>query len=1306
MAKGIRMKLQDLSKLLRYVLVVTLCVGCCTLFSTPARAQSTYGAISGMITDASGGSIAGVQVTLTSLATSAKQSQTTGADGLYLFSNLFVGHYRIDAEKKGFKRTSQTDVEVAIQQTSAINLTMQVGDVAQTIEVTSETPLFEPDNSSLGQIVDQRKANEIPLNGRNVFNLASLSPSVVPQGNSQGSIVGKNPFDLGNYQIGGSFANQGAQYLDGQPLNIGYINIPLVTPTQDSIAEFKVQYNNLGPEWGKFSGGVINFSTKSGTNSWHGTAAEFLRNRVLDANEFFLKTSELASGKPNKAPPFTQNQFGASVGGAIFKDKTFVFGSYEGYRARVGAVFSSIVPTAAERTGNFADICKNGFGGPVVQGVATCADTVLVGGVTTYVDQLYNPLTSPAAGGQRTPIAGNDMSATGPTGGLNPVPQVLPGSATPVMAPYLNPTATYLLGKLIANPTNTSIAPLGLLNPSSGSSNFTAGTSTGGDIDQYVVRGDQNLTASQHLFGRFTYFKELSLAQDPYGTGLCKDRCAENTRSKSLAVGWSDAISPTLTASINASISRYHYLRGPILSGFDVTQEGWPAAYNGVIPTGERTPLTPCFANSDSGISCSQGQSAIDDHDTQFNISPQFTKIVGRHTIFFGGQLEMTYDNYLQTNNGGGIISFNGSWTAPSSGGATAAGGIDYADFLLGYGLGAGAAFGNQTTGNLIISAPVASKETYRALFVGDTWRFNSKLTINAGLRYELAGPFSERFDRITYFDPNAVSASTTGCSGVAGSPCAGDLFYVNTGVNDTRNGQKLPKKEFSPRLGIAYAWNPKTVIRAGYGIFFAPNNVAFSLNPYGDPLNSATSTFFAGAAGGAYPTSTLNNSSCTLAGAGGVGNNYTCTEPGPFGPVVNAPAARNAQPNISTFGVNQSPLTTNGYTIGRPAYNEQYNLDIQRELPWGIFLDIAYAGSHGVHLQQYQTDLNQISDSMIANANTQCGPVLTSGPMSGQCSNGPTAVTIAQNVGALNYPFNITLPGATLSPAGLIQGQLDRPYPQYLDVKLAGVGCCESIYNSFQLSGTKRFAGGGTLLVAYTNAKLISNTDTLTSWLEGSGNGGTGGVQDWNNLKGEMSLSSQDVSQRLVISYVLDLPFGHGKKYMSDLSGPLDKVVAGWGVDGVTTFQKGFPLKISQGPGNLLSASSLGIGGLRPNTVPGCSKSAAPAVPAGTIGVNQINPACFTLATGYSFGDESRTDPTLRQAGINNWDFAIFKKTYFGPDNKLNLEFRTEFFNTFNRVQFAAPNTTYSPTSTNFGLVTATNGNPRLIQFGLRFNF
>src|SRR5437899_4864098 len=328
------------------------------------HAQSTYGSVAGSVTDSSGATVTDANVTLTNLGTSEKRTQTSGSDGLFTFVNLFPGEYRIDVEKQGFKHLVRTPVTVQVQETSLIDAKLQVGQVSQTVEVNAETPLLQSETSSLGTVVDTRAANELPLNGRNIFNLTTITPSVVPQGNTMGNVVGKNPFDFANYQIGGAFANEGAEFLDGQPLNIGYINLPSVVPTQDSIAEFKVQDNNLGPEWGKFAGGVINMSTKSGTNVWHGSAYEYLRNKVFNANEFFNKNSEIAGGNKNQPPPFTQNQFGATVGGAIIKNKTFVFGSYEGFRLRTGTPFNTTVPTVAERGGNFADLCSSGFNTP------------------------------------------------------------------------------------------------------------------------------------------------------------------------------------------------------------------------------------------------------------------------------------------------------------------------------------------------------------------------------------------------------------------------------------------------------------------------------------------------------------------------------------------------------------------------------------------------------------------------------------------------------------------------------------------------------------------------------------------------------------------------------------------------------------------------------------------------------------------------------------------------------------------------------------------------------------------------------
>jgi Carboxypeptidase regulatory-like domain len=1277
----------------RILWALLVSIGMVVSASPALYAQSTYGSIAGSVTDNSGAAVTAANVTLTNLGTQEKRTQSSGSDGLYTFVNLFPGQYRIDVEKQGFKHFVQTPVTVDVQQNTRVDAALQVGEVSQVVEVTSETPLLQSETSSLGTVVDQREANELPLNGRNIFNLATITPSVIPQGSTEGNVVGKNPFDFANYQIGGAFANEGGEYLDGQPLNIGYINLPFLVPTQDSISEFKVQDNNLGPEWGKFAGGIINMSTKSGTNTWHGTGYEYLRNKALNANEFFNKVEEDQAGTSNTPVPFVQNQFGAAVGGAIIKNRTFVFGSYEGFRLRQGTPFQTTVPTLQERQGDFSDLCAT------FNAAGVCQDSA-----SSTIHQIYNPLTATTLKSTRTPFPFNCLngSSTGTA-----FCQANAG-ATPDL---VNPTSAYLLGKLVADPTTTGT----LLN-------FLQSGSTGGDTDEYVARVDQTINGKQTLFGRFSYWKLLSLSQDPFKTGLCVDRCAEKTNSKSLALGYNYAISSNTIFNLGASISRFHYLRDPVNSGFDVTQEGWPAAYNALVPSIERTPLTPCFGQNDSLVGCSQGQSSIDDLNTQFNLSPQVTMIRGHHTYTWGLQLEEGYDDYLQTNTGGGLISFAGSWTSAIPGtvgnGNGNGNGEDFADFLLGYGNGVGAAFGNQTSGSLVISGPISGKQTYRAFYFGDTWHATSKLTLNLGARYELQGPWSERYDKMTYFNPASTNSSVTGCSGVAGSSCPGDVFLVGTGANSSRNNLPLSKKEFLPRLGFAYAVDPKTVIRGGYGIFFIPNYVSFNANPYNDILNAATSNFYNTNDHGVSPAATLNQNTCAEPAPLGSGT-LVCTGAGPFNQgayspagvpvvgqganVITAVAGRNPQPNVSQYALTQNNFSTTGYTVQKYGYLEQYNLDFQRQLPAGFFADVAYAGSHGVHLEQSNTNINQIPDSFITGAAAQFAasqPVTVTTPV---CPPAPAACP--------NYPFSQNLPGA-LGPAGLIQGQLDRPYPQYSGLNLNAFGCCSSNYNALQATVTRRFQGGGTMLVSYTNSKLMSNTDTLTSWLEGGTTGGVGAVQDWNNLAGERSLSSQDVPQRLVASYVVDLPFGHGKKFLSSLSGFSNAVVSGWGLDGITTLQRGFPVKVSWGGGDALTQAALGVGTLRPDYVAGCDKNM------GGSSLSRVtewfNTSCFTAPSGnngnistpnnpWTFGNEPRVDATLRQQGVVNFDFAVFKRTTIME--RLNVEFRAEFFDLFNHPQFGPPNST--ATSPTFGVVTNTVNNTfRIAQFGLKFIF
>ena len=331
-------------------------------------AQTTSGKIMGTLTDQSGAVVAATEVTLVNLGTNDTRQVPTNASGLYQFVNVPPGTYRIKVQKQGFKTVTREPISLQVEGSVEIDLSLEVGSESESVTVTAGTPLIQAETASLGAVIDQRETNEIPLNGRNPMALAALVPGVVPQGQSMQNPTGTNIFAWGNYQIGGGMANQSVAFLDGSPMNAANGGLQALVPTQDSLQEFKVDTNNLSAEYGRFAGGAINFRTKSGTNELHGSAWEFLRNKVLNANTYFGNQA----GLPN--PPFTQNQYGFNIGGPIFfphlydgRNKTFFFVNWEGFGLRQGRGAAETVPTAAERTGDLSAL-----GVPIYDPTTTC----------------------------------------------------------------------------------------------------------------------------------------------------------------------------------------------------------------------------------------------------------------------------------------------------------------------------------------------------------------------------------------------------------------------------------------------------------------------------------------------------------------------------------------------------------------------------------------------------------------------------------------------------------------------------------------------------------------------------------------------------------------------------------------------------------------------------------------------------------------------------------------------------------------------------------------------------------------------
>jgi len=1166
------------------------------LTPTAGHSQNVYGTIAGTVTDSSGAVVADVTVTLTNLETGESRSIQSNTAGVYSLVNILPGRYRVEAGgKAGFKRVVREPIIVQIESGLKVDFILEVGELNQTVEVTAEAPLVQTGTSSLGQVVETRSVTELPLNGRNPLALVGLVAGVVPQGqpsagnSSMGNPVGANPFAAGDFQIGGGMPGQSQILIDGVPTNGAYLNVVTLIPTQDAVEEFKVQTNNLGPEFGRFAGGVINLSTKGGTNSFHGSAYEFLRNKVLNANDFFSN----AGGVPR--PPFTQNQFGGNVGGPVIKDKLFFFSSYEGFRQRKGSNLTAWMPTQAERSGDFSQIGSTG------------KSTVL---------QIFDPTTSAnctSGGGPcRVPFGGNQVPTS-----------------------RLDPTAMALMSYFpLPNQTNN---PFG---------NFAESYSVGGNVDQINERIDYSMNDRNRLFGRYTRSHVLSLPDAPFGQ-ICSDRCTEDTVTNQGTIGYTRLFSASTILDLHVGYTRYVYLRTPLSQGIDLSKFGsnWaplaPQMTYTHIPT-VCVSQTPGDSRWGSGSWCSAGTgSGIGAHDDTYSFEPSFSWLKGKHNFKFGGEYRILRNNYYQSNQPAGLYQFDAGMTAgnPNAGtpGVTSGNGI--ASFLLGYG----------NNGNASEPAQTADQNLYGAIYAGDTWQVSRKLTLNLGLRVDLQGDWTERFNRIFVFSPQETS------------PLDSQVNMPNLkGAYDLVDTQQHPDRtafpswnHVSPRVGLSYQIFQNTVIRTGYGIFYLPVDVRWDDAPHNLFINSIGTPWLTAEADGVTPKNPISN---------------------PFPGGISAPPGRNQGfLNVQGSGI-EAPLAVN------PApYVQQWNFNIQHQFAGNALIDIAYAGAKGTHLPMHNQNLDQILP--------QDTPT--------------TAAQVAALTTLVPNPFYRVLQSGNVGSNPTIKaGQLILPFPQFDGASMAEPDNRDSSYHSLQLKVQKRFAAGAQVLATYTMAKLIDNTNSEINWLEAQPVGW--GDANAYNLHSAKSLDAFDVSRRLVIASVLDLPIGKGKKLLGNVSGFADKVVSGWGVDTIITFQTGFPIIIGGCPGLL---SNSGIPGAP------CALANRIHMSSQTSGSKDqklaqwFDTSAFVAPTDYSYGNDSRTEPNIRGDGVKNFDLAIFKNTKFGPGERMGLEFRTEFFNAFNRTQFNPPDSGCCGGST-FGQVRSQYNLPRVLQFALRLSF
>ncbi|GGA63032.1 hypothetical protein GCM10011507_13300 [Edaphobacter acidisoli] len=1154
--------------------------------SVPLFAQTATGSITGTVEDVSGHVIAGAGVTLTNVATNETRTATTNNSGYYSLTLLPPASYKIAIQASGFSQYLQSNIVLNVQDALTINCTLQVGQVAQQVTVTELPSQLQTETSSLGQVISNKTIVDLPVNGRNSYSFAALVPGVLPSAGFT-----QTAFDEYNDQfisINGARPNQNVFLLDGGMNTQPALNGPGFYPSIDMVQQYKVQTNNFSAQFSNSSGGVINVITKSGSNKFHGTLYEFYRSTGLNANNFFANQAGLARA------PFRYNQFGGSVGGPIFRNKTFFFFSYEGLRWTQALTTTGTLPTAAERTGDFSagPLDQNGNVVPIYDPFSTVAD--------------------PAHPGQfiRTQFPGNK------------IPQ---GEIDQVASNLLN---------YIPLPNQPG--------KGAGVNNFISNSSSPINKDDYSVRIDQALSQNSKLFGRFSISTTHQVRPPIFGNTpnfkVSSPILGPDTlRQMQATIDDTTVLGPHVVLELNSSYVRFHLARTPPGLGFDPTQLGFPSYFADLA---KKTP--PCFPTAIIG-GLGTGESIpnvgwggllgqlcwigiLNDANQIYHEDGNLTIVAGTHTLKMGGDFGIGMFTTARFNNGAGFYVFGPDWTQgpnPFNAGT----GVGFASFLTGSG-----DFGFNYTGG---PDEINSFRYYGGYFQDD-WKATPSLTLNLGIRYDYNTPWRERDNRITDWDPTSASPLQ-----VPGMHLVGGLSFP--GVNGLSRYQFNPDKRagIQPRLGFSYGIGSNTAVRGGFGIFMGPT-VGSGYNNNGVPSTGFIgSTPWVTTLDGVHPLNLLSN-------------------PYPQGFIY---ATGSSQGLATDLGQSVVGMDRNRHT----AYSEEWDFDVQRTLPKDVLVDLAYAGSHGVHLYgDYNAD--QLPDQYLS-MGTQLQAQVTN-PFYGQITTGG-------------------LSGPTVA-----KSQLLLPYPQFTGVTLGnGSSYGASVYNSLQLKVERRFNNGFSLLGSWTWSKLMDNVGATTTGFPG-GNFGGGAVQDWDNLRGEWSLATFDTPNYLAINGIYELPFGKGKPWAHS-SRFADYLIGGWQINGIGTVLGGTPQQVTMAANTLFNnggTQRANWNGKNPSLHTPISKR-----------LNAyFNVADFSAPAAFTYGNSPRSIGSLRAPGVANLDLSGVKNTHLFEN--VNLQFRAEAFNIFNHPQFGPPDTNLGDGTT--GSISTQVNNPRELQFALKLIF
>lgn len=742
------------------------------VLTVAASAQVDRGAIVGTVTDQAGARIGGAEVTVTNVERNQPTKAITNEEGAFSANLLRIGTYSVTAEKKGFQKTVQQNVEVGVNQSVKVDLTLKVGSTEETVEVTSAPALLQTEQSSLGTIETEKRISELPLNGRDFIQLAYLGP-------------GANGGETGSNASGGVFENERANeavsvnglrvsnnnfLLNGVDNNEFGLGGVIVLPPPDAIQEFKTEENSMSAEFGR-GGAAVNVVLKSGSNQLHGGVYEFIRNDKLDAVNYFNVGQQ----------PFKRNQFGAFLGGPIKRDKTFVFGDYEGSRLRNSAPYLSTVPLPAERSGDFRDrLTGNSFSPCATPSPADTFDT----------GTIFDPLL----------VSNNYTCVSGETILLR---HAIPNNIVP---PCVGTTGKSADGGACLNAVGLAVANFypQPTNPNLLANNYLANQNVINDQDSFDIRLDHRFREADQIFTSYSFGDVRSQSPGPLGVPWGGSDCCpsiSNSRSQHMGIGYTHTFTPVLLNDLHGGYFRYAVNALPFNFGKDLaTQLGIPNANRPGYPNSSG------LTNIDvAGITSLGDSQWLPEHvfENIMQVADAATWMHGKHTMKFGIDFRRQQRNFFQLSNPRGWFVFGGAYSADPS---TTNGGAGLADLLFGY------AVSNEED---FLAGLYPTRYWDLAEFVQDDYHVNSKFTLNLGLRYEITSPANGRvgnfdFNKgivITSYGPGAVSHA----------------------------GVQFDKDDWAPRVGFAWSLPKNTVVHSAFGVFYSSEANTFDdlgLNP------------------------------------------------------------------------------------------------------------------------------------------------------------------------------------------------------------------------------------------------------------------------------------------------------------------------------------------------------------------------------------------------------------------------------------------------------------------------------------------